>query len=208
MVRTANVDQDTDQHFRIGFVGHRWNRLSRADVPLLVTRMQEALASIDRAVSLAAPDLVCRLVVAVAEGADRMAIAARPPGWALELVLLPPETGAPPDPDLRDIIAAAREVRVVGDRQADYGTQADAILADAHLLLALWDAQPGAGAGGTADSIDKALARRLPIIWLPAQPASDGPALWLLRADAAPQPLDFARLREIVTHSIGRDAQQ
>jgi hypothetical protein len=87
------------------------------------------------------------------------------------------ETVAPAPPDAaREALAAtllaqitAAETRTIlpaplGAR--DYGEQAELILNQTDLVIALWDGKPGRGRGGTAHVVQQALDYDMPVIWL------------------------------------------
>ncbi|BDZ47088.1 hypothetical protein [Naasia aerilata] len=69
------------------------------------------------------------------------------------------------------LCAAARSVAVlppVPDREDQYVAAGEAMLDRCDVLLAVWDGQPGRGAGGTADMVARARARGLPVRVVPA----------------------------------------
>ncbi|MBP1637043.1 MAG: hypothetical protein H6Q10_3617, partial [Acidobacteria bacterium] len=57
-----------------------------------------------------------------------------------------------------------------GERLPDghsYQAAGSAILRQSDLLIALWDGQPARGLGGTGEIVDEALARGIPVVWIP-----------------------------------------
>lgn len=56
-----------------------------------------------------------------------------------------------------------------GAGQLGFGEQAELILNQSDLVIALWDGNPSRGRGGTAHVISQALSWEMPVIWLDAQ---------------------------------------
>ena len=57
-----------------------------------------------------------------------------------------------------------------GDPGAAYAFAGQVAIQQCDLLVAVWDGAPGAGHGGTPESLKLALAAHTPVLWLSAQP--------------------------------------
>lgn len=169
------MPQDATRGLNIGVTGHRLNRISQRQLDRLTPQVRALLAqAAERARSLGvvSPRLVCGL----AEGADRhVARLALDEGYGLHAVL-------PFDRDLyaRDFPSAAsrREFDALLRRaervtelpgRHGFGSQAyhragQALLDRSDLLLALWDGRPALGPGGTAEVVNAAVRRRMPVV--------------------------------------------
>ena len=120
------------------------------------------------------------MVSALAEGADRLAMAAamKRSGTRLIAVLPVPkydyladfEPAQSKDEFLR-LLAGADEVIELpprASREAAYAAAGDAILQRAEVILAIWDGQDAQGQGGTAEVIAGARACGKPTAWIHA----------------------------------------
>jgi hypothetical protein len=158
---------------RLGVVGHRPDKLEGA--PELSARLGELLPDLQAAA--AALGHAMELWTSTAAGTDLLAVrAAASTLIAIHLVIagkLPvarAEVAAegPAWPEHFDaainLAASVEEVDGAGDRR--YAMVAGRILARSDLLLAVWDGAPGRGEGGTAKSVETALSRGLPVLWL------------------------------------------
>lgn len=171
------LPQDATRGLNIGVTGHRLNRISQRQLDRLTPQVQPLLAQVARkarATGAASVMLVCGL----AEGADRhVARLALDAGYGLHAVL-------PFDRDLyaRDFSEAAsrREFDTLL-RRAEHVTElpgragfsaqayhraAQVLLDQSDLLLALWDGRPAQGPGGTAEVVNGACRRRMPVLHL------------------------------------------
>lgn len=164
--------------FTIGIVGHRWNRMDRRQEPQLSATIGGLFTAIND--TLQAAEI--RLVTGLAEGADQVAARAMPLRWRLSVVLPMPVkeyenhlrvhgTGDPleaidrltalltrPHSDLVETSLATPDEGYISVQKA--------ILTAADLLVAIWDGAAGAGAGGTKDSVAKAVADDALVIWI------------------------------------------
>ena len=92
------------------------------------------------------------------------------------------------------------------DADLSYALAGEAAVAQSDLLIAVWDGEPAKGLGGTADVVDYAVCRGIPVLHLPP----DGPAaiLWsgleqqppalFHRGNVPRRPLDPETLRGVV----------
>jgi hypothetical protein len=112
----------------------------------------------------------------LAEGADRLVaeVVLEHPGAGLSAVLPLPQDdyeqdfGTPESvQDFRRLLARASEVVVlppVAERNEAYANVGEYVLNHCEVLVAIWDGQPAQGRGGTAEVVQEALARGLPVL--------------------------------------------
>jgi len=96
---------------------------------------------------------------------------------------------------------------------AAYALAGEATVAQCNLLLAVWDGEVARGPGGTADVVDYAVRRGVPVVHVPADGASPPRLLWsgllalpsaLLGARTVPSaPADAATLGWVVSTLLG-----
>ncbi|UOM36734.1 hypothetical protein [Acuticoccus sp. I52.16.1] len=166
------------------------------------------------------------IISSLAQGADQ--IVARlglDRGWALDAVLpFPPEENDRdfPDPEDRAALHALLDRararfyldgrRTAGDGEEKamakraYEAAGIVMLANADILIAIWDGEEAAGTGGTAQIVARAIADGMPVVLIPPQTPNEPSLLWTgfstLPPQAArvehlePQPLDL--LGEVV----------
>jgi hypothetical protein len=151
---------------RIGISGH--SNLAADTVPLVADGIRNALAE------HAARNLVG--VTCLARGADQVfARVVLDLGGTVEVVLPAADYRErkvkPGNADEFDaLIAEASEVRTMpfaeSTREA-YMAASEHVLANVHALVAVWDGGPSGGHGGTADVVDAARERGLPVtvVW-------------------------------------------
>ncbi len=174
------LPQDATRGFNIGVTGHRLNRISQRQLDRLTPQVQPLLAhAAERARAMGVASLM--LVCGLAEGADRhVARLALDAGYGLHAVL-------PFDRDLyasdfpsaasrREFDALLRRAEHVTELPGRHGVNAQAyhragqaMLDRSDLLLALWDGRPAQGAGGTAEVVDAACRRRMPVVHVSTQ---------------------------------------
>jgi hypothetical protein len=156
---------------RIGVTGHR-DLADTAAATQAVDRVLEGLVAGRGAL----------VVSALAEGADRL-VARRGllrSGVGLHAVLPLPvadyETDFATDAsraEFHDLLARAERTDVVGnsgdDRVAAYRAAGLAMLDASDVVVALWDGEPGRGAGGTADIVAEARRRGRDVRVVPVQ---------------------------------------
>lgn len=163
------------------------------------------------------------LLSALAEGADQIAAeVALAQGWTLNAVLpFPLETYA------KDFegVAAERFRGLLGrashwwslppsGERADegYALVGQVTAAQSDLLIAVWDGYDARGLGGTADVVEYAIRRGVPVIWVRADAQAGATIMWsgfdnlspaLLDRMSAPQRhCDAARLLEVATRLL------
>lgn len=211
----------------VGIVGHRLERISAPEA------VQARLGAILRAIEATlrdtpganAPGARLRLVSALAEGADQLAVAAAMEAgvpWDAILPFTPAEYEADFEPGGRraafhDLLTHAGAVLVLdgsgsgAERDRAYDAVGKALLDNCDVLLAVWDGLPGRGRGGTHDVVEEAVRRSIPVITV--SPDGRTAALRLdptrevgvLRiADLVVAPLD--RLPDLVRGVVGEPA--
>lgn len=162
----------TTATFTVAVTGHRPNRL-KIDPVRLRHRLWFSLGALragagGRKIAL----------TALAEGADRIfADAALARGYATH-ALLPfsiadyKTTFAVDDGALESYLPRMANVRELPGRlessEHAYAELGAMLVAEADVLIAIWDGKPAAGRGGTPDVIEDALARGCPVIWIDA----------------------------------------
>lgn len=185
---------------RVGITGHRLNKLPPGSREALDRALSRTLSLVDdgfaRAMAAdadarpghARPEL--RIVSPLAEGVDRMAVEAAPPGWVLEVILPMPRTDYEQDflpagetasaslDEFRALLGrAARvtELPALGgpgrDRSGAYARLASSLVGRVDLLLAVWDGRAAEGPGGTATVVVEAIESGLAVAWIdPGRP--------------------------------------
>jgi hypothetical protein len=176
----------------VAVTGHRPGRLSSDHFEhgcAQAARLLDGL--VDAAAEQGGPVLVLRS--ALAEGADRrLAQLALERGFVLHVVLPFRRVNYSRDfattasrLEFKQLLQRAERVSELPGRRSDapqaYRDAGLAMLVHADLLLALWDGAPGAGRGGTADIVDEAWRRHLPVVHLGTAHAALPRVLW--RAD-------------------------
>lgn len=184
---------------RVGITGHRLDKLSEDDLGSLREQLHDLLAELEAALARlhAAPagEIYareapgCRLVSALAEGADRLAVEAAPPHWPLSAILPMPR-----DVYRRDFLPDGQEASASADefaahlaradtvtelpmaqapagaepppRSLQYAALARALVGQVDCLVAVWDGRPPKGPGGTGAVVAEAIDRGLAVIWL------------------------------------------
>ncbi len=180
--------------FRIGVVGHRPNRLKEANLGQLAELLGNVLKEVKSAVEafarsrgtlFAAGTPVLRAISPLAEGTDRMfAQAAVRLGY--ELCCPMPFPQAEYEKDFKDadslkafrgILGEAKEksslitFEMDGTRAREssaYGSAGRVVLNQSDLLVVVWDGLPAAGGGGTLQTLQEAMAYRVPVLWVDA----------------------------------------
>lgn len=166
---------------RIGVTGHRLARLGRGNLDSIMASAAQVLADIG-VFAAQHGAAQCSLVTNLADGADSLvADAALALGWPLDAVL--PfargdyaddfSVGVIRDALERHLTAAHRIFELPGTR-GDRGAAGDSagayeragrvVIAQADLLIGVWDGQPAQGRGGAAQIIAEAVDQGLPVI--------------------------------------------
>ena len=161
----------------IGITGHRPERLEGSDLEALQATIGALLDTLRKLGSNGhAIDL--RLISALAEGADSMAAdAALARGWTLDVVLPFARDvyaqdfaeGGIRDEHLARIDRAHAVFELEGKRDeggdgAAYELAGRVVLAQADLLIAIWDGGPVRGRGGAAQVVAEAVLQGIPVI--------------------------------------------
>ena len=208
-------------------VGHRLNRIT--DPAAVQTRLEAILRTIELALDDLAGDPAparLRLISALAEGADQLAVsAATAVGLGWDAVLPFPVEEYEKDfssgaarAAFHGLLGLAGSVLVLdgqgvgADRDRAYDAAGKALLDNCDVLIAVWDGLPGRGRGGTHDVVEEAVRRGTPIVTL----APDGgSAVLRLRPagmsgnprleDLTPVPLDG--LPELIRRIVGEAAE-
>jgi hypothetical protein len=178
--------------FRVGVVGHRPNRLTNADESLLRLRLRDVFERVHEAVRRSRADTAgayakdapsLRVVSALAEGADQLAVQeALALGWELQapLPFLREEyerdfiTGESRDA-FRALLESAQTTAVLeldGSREdapGAYEAVGRMVIRQCDVLVAIWDGEPAAGAGGTTQMIGEALSLGMTVVWIKAR---------------------------------------
>lgn len=160
----------------IGIVGHRPNRPLGADLHQV---LEETFARIG---TLAPSESRFVLVSGLAEGADQIAAQARPETWKLHGLLpftrLEYETDftVSADGSGRDVRCDYRSVLDNCDRVTEIASSRDdpqaylrsglMMLGMLNVLVAVWDGEGAAGAGGTADIVRAAADAGITVLWV------------------------------------------
>lgn len=167
------LPQQATRGLNIGVTGHRLNRISQRQLDRLTPQVEPLLARIAHACDGAPPPV---LVCGLAEGADRqLARLALEAGFGLH-AMLPFERhwyvrdfpGAASRLEFEDLLARADRITELPGRPGvsaqAYHRAGQALLDESDLLLAVWDGQPAQGPGGTAEVVEAACARRMPVV--------------------------------------------
>lgn len=201
---------------QIGVTGHRPNRLSPQladDLPRQCGQILNAIAGLassahDLLLYAPQPPLL-RIISPLAEGADRIVARA---GLALGADLQCPlpfhadeycldfEDAASRE-EFRALLAKASVVfEADASRDAEevaYERIGRMVLEQSDFLIAIWDGEPAAGRGGTAQIVEEALAQNVPVLWLHASEPED-PCILLADESGKRQQRSLDELKSIV----------
>jgi hypothetical protein len=222
MIDRGNTKADHKEHpprptlgLSVGITGHR--ELAAGSTAALELLVGELLAEIADAVHDVgrrfptmfvdtAPDLV--LLSQFARGADQLASrVGRRHGYHLRAVLpfAPQEyatdfTAGDERSEFQDLLEHSDSWWQLPNARADeelaYALAGEASIAQVDIMLAIWDGHASRGPGGTADVIDYAVRRGIPVIHIPTNPKVPPQILWsgldglpptLLHRDSVPQ---------------------
>jgi hypothetical protein len=152
----------------VGITGHR--RLMYPED--IAGRIDQALDAVERQLRVQRIELLS----ALAEGADRLAahvVLRRQEGGLVAVLPLPVEEYLQDFDELesqrefKSLLGSAERtvhLETPGSREEAYLAAGVYILDHCHVLLAVWDGQPGRGMGGTADMVGRARRRGLSVI--------------------------------------------
>jgi hypothetical protein len=155
----------------VGVTGHRtlpFGEVLAAKVDAVLTELRQSLAN---------TPVLMSVVSSLAEGADRLVasrILADPLSKLTAVLPFSPEhfkddfeTGASKD-DFDRLLARDPDWRVVSStgREDAYLQAGFQVVDRCDVLIALWDGEPSRGEGGTADIVDRAVNRKLPVHWI------------------------------------------
>ncbi|MFC0805269.1 hypothetical protein ACFHWW_07340 [Ensifer sp. P24N7] len=183
--------QDDTFPLRLAITGHRWNRILPSSADDLRKVLRDLFSAID-----AAAKRPVRLLNGMAEGTDLCAALERPSHWVLEVVLpLPVDEWRA---HLRQEAAGDRETSVAAfntvlaaenvvvtvlargkDGGPDYSGLGAVLVANADLLVAVWNGEAGKP-GGTAEVVSAALEKGCPVLRIPAEGTAIGAPEWVL----------------------------
>ncbi len=178
----------------VGFTGHRVvdddDGRIRCSLETILQRLREAAAGLGGAAEFGAEPLRARFISPLAEGGDQLAAAAALDlGYALHVVLPFRRLDYPADFERAESSALldgllARAERVLelpckrGEVPSAYALAGRATVAHCDILVALWDGLPARGPGGTAEVVEHALRRGLPVIHVPVDPHQAVRLVW------------------------------
>lgn len=206
----------------VGITGHRAAVLAQFDTELLRERLHAVFAGLrDAALRLhaaeptafAAQPLPPRLICPLAEGADQMAAeVSLDLGFELHATL--PFQRAHYAVDFESAAALARfeallarAARVLelpcqrAEERSAYALAGRATIAHCDVLVAVWDGLPARGKGGTAEVVELAVRRGVPVIHLPLDPALPPQIIW----SAHDPHLAHSRFEDFVARGIDAD---
>jgi len=170
----------------IGVTGHRLNLISQRQLDRLTPSVQPLLAQIAQAARRPNVCLVCGL----AEGADRhLARLALDAGYELHAVLpfardtyVHDFSGTASRQQFAELLARASSVTELAGRPGvsgqAYRRAGAALLDESDLLLAVWDGLPPRGPGGTAEVVNEACRRCIPVIHVSTQSQTPPLLIW------------------------------
>ena len=163
----------------VGISGHRWVRES----PELLLAIDRVIVKINHTYS----NLGFKILSPLAEGADRIVAKRMLLSSEARLIGLLPfpvddylsDFSTPESvKEFQDLFGKADEViELSGNRVRDdaYAALGKVLLDECTVLIAIWDGEPARGRGGTAEIVQAARNRGLPLAWiLYKQPESSG----------------------------------
>lgn len=206
----------------VGVTGHR--ALNGADAALagtiatILADLRDAAVALHAAepLAFAAAALPPRLVCPLAEGADQLAAGlALDLGFGFELhAVLPFDrddfasdfAGPAAVARFRDLLGRATRVFELAcprrDENAAYSLAGRATVAHADVLIAVWDGLPVRGRGGTAEVVDFAARRGVPVIHVAMDPAVAPRLIW----SAHDPHLTASHLEDYTSRAADREA--
>jgi hypothetical protein len=197
--------------FTVGVTGHRLNQLAEADRGRIATEIARTIDQIAAAATEAAGTVAFTLASAIAEGADRYAAdAALQLGWRLvcplpfEIPRYEQDFGDPASVAafqsylkraawVRPADPASVEALDFAGGAAPYAAVGHMLVAEADVMIAVWNGQPPKGPGGTAEVGALALMAGKPVIWIST---TDARAARLILPEKLPR--RGSKLRKVV----------
>ncbi|MBI3797857.1 MAG: DUF4231 domain-containing protein [Deltaproteobacteria bacterium] len=181
---------------RVGVTGHRLNRLTQADEPLLRAKIREVL---ERVLQIAQDVLaadspyapgppILRVISPLAEGADRIvAQEAVTLGFELQCPLPFDRDEYEKDFSTRESRAEYRAMlkqapavfELDGSRETSkreneaYEAVGRMVLRQCDVLIAIWDGETPAGQGGTGQIVEEAIRLEIPTVWIHSRDPHD-----------------------------------
>jgi hypothetical protein len=167
----------------VGATGHREDRLNDEHLAELTAHVQQVFLRLDN-LRIDSLDGQCvQIVTSLAEGADRI-FAKEALRANLKLICVLPLARSDFLDDFSDAgsreefkMLVERASHVVysngepaASRQSAYESASNYIVLRSDVLVSIWNGQPGRGKGGTADSIDQARRRGIPVVWISTTP--------------------------------------
>ena len=169
----------------VGVAGHRPNRIAiksdclRSQCQRVLRVVWKLAAEAQEHSPRAQGPPVLRIISSLAEGSDRI-VASEGLALGAELESPLPFTVNEYERDFAtsasraefNSLLAQAIVQVFdgqrGDAEAAYERAGRAVIERSDILIAIWDARPSAGRGGTVQMIDEAIASGVPVIWIHA----------------------------------------
>ncbi len=184
--------------FSAGVTGHRHDALSNGAAGALAKRIEQSLSQLrdevlalyERERSTFAPDPPRVLFVSpLADGADQMAAEfALRLGFELQAVLpfdRESYRARLPEPSRKRfdalLAAASCELQLPGNTEREleaFVMTGRATVAHCNMLIAVWDGLPPRGRGGTAEIVQLAITRGMPVFHIPVDPEAQMRLLW------------------------------
>lgn len=187
------LPQRATRGLNIGVTGHRLNRISQRQLERLTPQVKPLLSQM----AAAAHTPALALLSGLAEGADRhVARLALEAGYALHAVLpfaretyLRDFSGTASRAQFGELLARAECVAELPGRPGfsaqAYRRAGHALLDEADVLLAVWDGRPAQGVGGTAEVVNEACRRRMPVIHVSTRPRTAPVLVWQRQGSAS-----------------------
>ena len=210
----------------VGITGHRVGAVPRDAIEAASDRVDMVLAELARAAArvraeheecFAPAPTRLTLVSPLASGADQLAATlALDRGYCLQALLPFPRGvyvadfahGAERHSFDALMTRAQCTLELPGTRASEgdaYVMVGRAVIAHSDVLVALWDGKPPGGRGGTAEIVEHALRRGLPVIHVPIDPALPTRVLWTRFDDIAHELLDAADVPNRLFHAAAAD---
>ncbi|QYE33799.1 DUF4231 domain-containing protein [Polymorphobacter sp. PAMC 29334] len=182
----------------VGITGHRPPQLDAAAVAHVEARLADVLGQLSKvaagvgerhADAFEPAPFIPRLLSPLAEGADQIAAqTALEAGYALDAILPLPHAEYRKDFACEALVQfdllleqAQRVLELPaqsGAREEGYALAGQATVAHSDLVIAIWDGSPARGRGGTAEIVELALERGIPVIQIPIDPNQPSRILW------------------------------